>query len=93
MVELENHKIKVLVIGLGSMGRRRIRLMKNNFPFVNIIGVDTNPQRQIQTFTEFGVKTFSSIGDACNDAAQNAAFVCTPPGTLRSPSRNPCAGT
>ena len=28
------------VIGLGSMGKRRIRLIKDNFPEINVVGID-----------------------------------------------------
>jgi len=34
--------MKVLVIGLGSMGKRRIRLLKILNPHIDIIGVDKN---------------------------------------------------
>ena len=34
---------KILVIGLGSMGRRRIRLIENYFQGWELHGVDSNP--------------------------------------------------
>ena len=37
----------VIVIGLGSMGKRRIRLLKEN-PSINISGIDSNQERANQ---------------------------------------------
>lgn len=71
--------MNVLVVGLGSMGRRRIRLIKHRFPDVEITGVDTSIQRQVQAKEEFDIKISSSIAEACKDTIQNAAFICTAP--------------
>lgn len=76
--------MNVLVIGLGSMGRRRIRLIKHSFPEIKISGIDTNMQRRNQAEEEFHVCTYASINEACKDAIQNAAFVCTAPLTHKN---------
>ncbi len=69
--------MKALIIGLGSMGKRRIRLLKNLISDIEIIGVDTQIERQNQV-KEMGHKTFSSIKDAtCENP--DVAFVCTAP--------------
>ena len=69
--------MKALVIGLGSMGKRRIRLMKGIDPSVEIIGVDTNPERRAQV-EEMGHKTYRSIDDARCEKP-DLAFVSTSP--------------
>ena len=38
--------MKIIVVGLGSMGKRRIRLLKQYFPFVQISGADKNQERR-----------------------------------------------
>ena len=38
--------MKVLVVGLGSMGKRRIRLIRKYDPTITIIGVDTNATKE-----------------------------------------------
>ena len=69
--------MKALIGGLGSMGKRRIRLLKNIMPSIEIIGVDTNQER-IDQVLEMGHKAYKSIDEA---AQQNpdVAFVCTAP--------------
>ena len=55
--------MKALIVGLGSMGKRRIRLLKGIDPSIEIIGVDTWDERRAQV-EEMGHKTFASIADA-----------------------------
>lgn len=52
--------MRTIVVGLGSMGKRRIRLLKKIDPNMAIMGVDTNAQR-----TEFARKEYEI--DVCND--------------------------
>ena len=72
-------KKNILVIGLGSMGKRRIRLMKMIDSSINIYGVDGKNERCIETNKLFGIETFSSIEGAVNNVNVNCAFVCTAP--------------
>ena len=69
--------MKALIVGLGSMGKRRIRLLKGIDPSIEIIGVDTWDERRAQV-EEMGHKTFTSIADAAAEAP-DVAFVCTAP--------------
>ena len=69
--------MKALIVGLGSMGKRRIRLLKGINPNAEIIGVDTNPERRSQV-EEMGYKTFASITEAARENP-DVAFVCTAP--------------
>ena len=73
----KGENMKALVIGLGSMGKRRIRLMKGIDPSVEIIGVDTNPERRAQV-EEMGHKTYRTIDDARCEKP-DLAFVSTSP--------------
>lgn len=69
--------MKALIVGLGSMGKRRIRLLKGIMPEIEIIGVDTNPQRIAQV-EEMGHKAYTSIQQA-SQQQPDIAFVCTAP--------------
>lgn len=70
---------KILVIGLGSMGRRRIRLIENYFQGWELHGVDSNPERRKQSEMELGIKTWESIDSAIAEVNYKCAFVCTSP--------------
>ena len=54
---------KVLVIGLGSMGKRRVRLL-SGFDDVKVFGVDGRQDRREEANEKFGITCFSSINDA-----------------------------
>ena len=56
--------MSVLVIGLGSMGRRRIRLMLSHYSVGRIVGVDTNEERRKTCENEFAIDTAGSISEA-----------------------------
>ena len=70
---------KVVVIGLGSMGRRRIRLMQTLDEVLQIVGVDTSTERQAQARKEYGIETMASLDEAITRFSPNAALVCTSP--------------
>ncbi len=69
----------VIVIGLGSMGKRRIRLIHKYKDTIQIIGVDTNEERRNVCENEFGIKTFQNISEAINNSRIECAFICTSP--------------
>lgn len=69
--------MKYLIVGLGSMGKRRARLIKNVQPSAEIIGVDFAPARREEA-EGLGITAFESIAAAL-EAAPTAAFVCTAP--------------
>jgi len=68
-----------LVIGLGSMGKRRIRLLQKNLKTIDVFGVDTNVERANNVQNEFGITIFESITDAIDTVKFDAALVCTSP--------------
>lgn len=74
--------MKIAVIGLGSMGKRRIRILTGilkGASFGNtIIGIDTRQDRREEAAREFGINTAGSL-EPCNDGHKGVAFVCTSP--------------
>ncbi len=72
-------KIKnVLIIGLGSMGKRRARLINGIDKNICVYGVDMTKQRR-EDAEKLGIVTFSSIQEAVSKEEYSAAFVCTAP--------------
>ena len=71
--------MKAVVIGLGSMGRRRIRLMQAMTPAPSIVGVNRSAERRAQVEKEFGIKTYATLAEAVADAKPDVAFLCTAP--------------
>ena len=71
--------MKVGVIGLGSMGKRRIRLIKNNFPEVDIVGIDNSKERCEEVEELFKIETLSDSEEFFKNNDCNAVFISTPP--------------
>ena len=70
--------MKAIVIGLGSMGKRRIRLIRDIDSDVSIIGVDTSDERRTEASEEYGITCFNSLEAAAAGGA-DCAFICTSP--------------
>ena len=75
MSEAKKH---ILVIGLGSMGKRRIRLLMERDDVI-VCGVDGQAERCKEVEEKFGVATYASIDDALCQELIDCAFVCTSP--------------
>lgn len=71
--------MNILVVGLGSMGKRRIRLLKKMYQQYHIYGVDLNAQRCAFVKKEYEMETFSTIEEAVSQREFECAFVCTSP--------------
>ena len=71
-------KMKVVVIGLGSMGRRRIRLMQAAGGH-EIVGVNRSAERRAQVEKELGIKAYATLAEAVAAAKPEAALLCTAP--------------
>ena len=69
--------MKVLVVGYGSMGRRRIRLYRQIDADAKIICVDANPVR-VKQIQEDGYTAYSNLEDAVLEKP-DLAFVSTSP--------------
>lgn len=70
--------MKVIVIGLGSMGKRRIRLIRQYDAAIGICGIDTSEERREQAEKEYGIETLNSL-ECIKENEYDCAFVCTSP--------------
>ena len=70
--------MNVGVIGLGSMGKRRIKLIKNNFPEITVVGIDSSIERCDEVKELYGIQVYN---DSEEFFSQNfdAVFISTPP--------------
>lgn len=71
--------MKVVVIGLGSMGKRRIRLIQRYSKEIQIVGVDLNEERRIACNREYKIETYKGLNDLLKKGKLDAAFICTSP--------------
>lgn len=69
--------MNIVVIGLGSMGKRRIRLIHEIFPDCQIYGIDGRYDRREEAKSLFHINCFASLSHI--DDTVNCAFVCTSP--------------
>jgi predicted dehydrogenase len=70
--------MKFLIIGLGSMGKRRIRCLQA-LGYTNIVGVDLREDRRNEVFEKYAVETTESPDNiALSDF--DAIIISTPPG-------------
>ena len=70
--------MKVAVIGLGSMGKRRIRLLLERSD-IEIIGIDSNIERCAEVSGRFHIKTYHSLKEALIDIEIQGAVISTSP--------------
>lgn len=70
--------MKLLIVGLGSMGKRRARLAKGMDASIEISGVDTTDSRRTEA-EGLGITAYASIGEAVAAKKFDAALVCTAP--------------
>lgn len=71
--------MEIVVIGLGSMGKRRIRLLREMYADVRIYGIDAQKERRAECEKLFAVSTYKSLEDCMQGHSPEAAFICTPP--------------
>ena len=76
--------MKILVVGLGSMGKRRIRLLLQFIQNTKkddwlVSGVDNNRDRCSEAEDTFGIKTFQSIEDAVKTDKYDSVVISTSP--------------
>ena len=70
-----SEKIKILVIGCGSIGERHIRNLKS-LGYKDIIAYDVKKER-LKEVEEYNVTTFGNLDEALNQKI-DAVLVCTP---------------
>ena len=68
--------MKIVVIGLGSMGKRRIRLIKEMYLDYNIVGIDGREDRRKEANSQFGIECADSMDSI---GTVDCAFICTSP--------------
>lgn len=80
--------MNIAVIGLGSMGKRRIRLLKDEYPEITLIGVDGRIDRQEEVQSIFDLKTYTSLDEATGNENLDAVIISTSPISHESIIRN-----
>lgn len=71
--------MKIGVVGLGSMGKRRLRLLTEFFPEITLVGVDSRKDRQEEVNDLFKIPTYNSLQEAVREAQIQAVCICTSP--------------
>lgn len=76
----EGDNMKIAVIGLGSMGKRRIRLLNQLNMNIEILGVDSREDRRSEAQELSGViQTFPSLNSLFDVTNIDACIICTAP--------------
>ncbi|MHB1126566.1 MAG: Gfo/Idh/MocA family protein [Bacillota bacterium] len=70
--------MKFLIVGLGSMGKRRIRCLKA-IGYNNVFGFDLRDDRRHEVEQKYSIKTFSDINLALDDINPTALIISVPP--------------
>ena len=76
--------MNICVIGLGSMGKRRIRLLKNISEVKNVYGVDSQEDRRQYTHKELGIDCYQSLSEVLQEKHVDGVVISTPPLTHSS---------
>ena len=71
--------MKFVVVGCGSMGKRRIRLLKKISSDFQIVAVDSNKERQNKVRDEFSIQTFDSLKKVSEEFTPDCAVISTSP--------------
>ena len=72
--------MKILVVGLGSMGKRRARLVQQVCPEAEVVGCDFNPDRCKGAKEELGIRTVSDMkSELLSESGVDYVFVSTSP--------------
>ncbi|MDA2929387.1 Gfo/Idh/MocA family oxidoreductase [Acidobacteria bacterium AH-259-O06] len=71
--------MKFLVVGLGSMGKRRIRCFKALGHEKNVFGFDLRSDRRLEVEQKYGAKTYADFSQAVKEVQPNALIISVPP--------------
>ena len=71
--------MRALIVGLGSMGKRRIRNL-HALKVYDIIGFDPKEDRRAAAAQEYGIKVYASFAEAMN-SSPGILIISTPPDT------------
>ncbi len=69
--------MNIVVVGLGSMGKRRIRLIRELYPNYNIIGIDAREDRRHESSEKYNIICYKTTDDV--KEKMDCVFVCTSP--------------
>ncbi|SCW82006.1 Predicted dehydrogenase [Lachnospiraceae bacterium C10] len=67
----------IAIIGLGSMGKRRIRLISEMYPQYKLLGIDAREDRRREVEAMFSIFCASSLDEI--EVSVDCVFVCTSP--------------
>ncbi len=70
-------KMKILVVGLGSMGKRRVRNLQT-LNIKNILGFDLKKDRRTESENKYGIQTYDNFERAI-DQIPEALIISVPP--------------
>lgn len=70
---------KILICGLGSMGKRRIRIIQSLFPDHEIFGTDLREDRRAEVEDKFNIRTMENFYGAFSIIKPEIVFACTSP--------------
>lgn len=71
--------MRIIVIGLGSMGKRRIRLLKQYDNNISIVGIDAKDERIAEVSEQYNIECYKSLDEVIKKYTIDGAFVCTSP--------------
>lgn len=67
-----------LIIGLGSMGKRRVRCLKA-LGITTVAGFDQREDRRLESRERYGIQTFADINQAMSEFHPGALIISVPP--------------
>ncbi len=70
--------MNLLIIGLGSMGKRRVRCLKA-LGITTVAGYDQREDRRLESQGKYGIQTFSDINRAMREFQPTALIISVPP--------------
>lgn len=71
--------MKIIIIGLGSMGKRRIRLLHQYDAAISLIGVDSRSDRLQEVEGQFHIPVYGDLNEAIRKENPEIAFICASP--------------
>jgi predicted dehydrogenase len=70
--------MKFLVIGLGSMGKRRVRCLQT-LGYENVVGFDLRQDRRDETLQKYGIRVYGDVFKAIDEFNPDAFIISVPP--------------
>jgi len=70
--------MKFLVVGLGSMGKRRVRCLQA-LGYRDVCGFDSRADRRKEAEEKYGIRTYDNVETAFKEAAPHAVIISVPP--------------